>query len=97
VICTLSHWISIFYMLTGMKFHSIGYFVFIPLFLCLHIRQRAPSPPISPILGDGDAAATRISGGDGRSKLGSLRGVITEVMTHNTSHTIIKHMKCSES
>jgi hypothetical protein len=34
---------------------------------------------------------------DDQSKPGSLRGVITEVMTHNTIHTRIKHMKCSES
>jgi hypothetical protein len=34
---------------------------------------------------------------DGQSKPGSLRGVITEVMTHNISHTRIKYMKCSES
>jgi hypothetical protein len=34
---------------------------------------------------------------DGQSSLGSLRGAITEVMTHNTSHTRFKHMKCYES
>jgi hypothetical protein len=34
---------------------------------------------------------------DGQSKLRSLRGVITEVMMHNISHTRIKYMKCSES
>jgi hypothetical protein len=34
---------------------------------------------------------------DGQSYLGLLWGVITEVMTHNTSHTRMKHMKCSES
>jgi hypothetical protein len=34
---------------------------------------------------------------DGKSKPGSLRGIITEVITHNTSHTRIKHMKYSES
>jgi hypothetical protein len=34
---------------------------------------------------------------DGYSKPGSLRGVIIEVMIYNTSHTRIKHTKCSES
>jgi hypothetical protein len=34
---------------------------------------------------------------DGWSKPELLWGVITEVMTHNTSHIRIKHMKCSES
>jgi hypothetical protein len=34
---------------------------------------------------------------DGQSKPGLLWGAITEVMTHNTSHTRIKYMKCSES
>jgi hypothetical protein len=34
---------------------------------------------------------------DDRSKLGLLRGAITEVMTHNTSHTRFKYIKCSES
>jgi hypothetical protein len=34
---------------------------------------------------------------DAQSQPGSLRGAITEVMTHNTSHTRIKHIKCSES
>jgi hypothetical protein len=29
---------------------------------------------------------------DGSSSLGSLQGVITKVMMHNTSHTRIKHM-----
>jgi hypothetical protein len=29
---------------------------------------------------------------DGKSKIGLLRGVIIEVMMHNTSHTRIKHM-----
>jgi hypothetical protein len=33
---------------------------------------------------------------DGQSQSESLRGVITEVMMHNTSCTRIKHMKCSE-
>jgi hypothetical protein len=33
-------------------------------FLCIQERQRAPSLPISPICGDGDAAATPISGED---------------------------------
>jgi hypothetical protein len=30
---------------------------------------------------------------DNQSQPGSLRGVITDVITHNTSHTRIKHMK----
>jgi hypothetical protein len=34
---------------------------------------------------------------DGYSETGSLQSVITKIMTHNTSHTKIKHMKCSES
>jgi hypothetical protein len=34
---------------------------------------------------------------DKESKPGSLRGVITKVMMHNTSHTRIRHMKCFES
>jgi hypothetical protein len=34
---------------------------------------------------------------DGQSQQGLLWGIITEVMTHNTSRTRIKHMKCSES
>jgi hypothetical protein len=34
---------------------------------------------------------------DGQSKPRSLQGTITEVMTHKTSHTRIKHMKCPES
>jgi hypothetical protein len=34
---------------------------------------------------------------DGQSKSGSLRGVITEVMMRNTSHTRIRHMKFSQS
>jgi hypothetical protein len=34
---------------------------------------------------------------DGPSYPRSLRGPITEVMIHNTSHTRIKHMKCYES
>jgi hypothetical protein len=34
---------------------------------------------------------------DGQFYPGSLRGAITEVMSHNTSHTRFKHMKCSES
>jgi hypothetical protein len=34
---------------------------------------------------------------DGQSQPELLWGAITEVMTHNTSHTRIKHMKCSES
>jgi hypothetical protein len=34
---------------------------------------------------------------DGRSKPGSLRGVITEVMMYNTSHIRIKYMKYSKS
>jgi hypothetical protein len=42
---------------------SIGYSVFIS-FLCAQEQRRAPSPPISPIHGDGDVAANPISGGD---------------------------------
>jgi hypothetical protein len=34
---------------------------------------------------------------DGQSYPGSLQGTNTEVITHNTSHTRIKQMKCSES
>jgi hypothetical protein len=34
---------------------------------------------------------------DSSSLSESLQGAIIEVMTHNTSHTRIKHMKCSES
>jgi hypothetical protein len=34
---------------------------------------------------------------DGQFKPGSLRGVITEVMMHNTLHTRIRHMKCFQS
>jgi hypothetical protein len=34
---------------------------------------------------------------DGQSKPVSLRGAITKVMTHNTSHTRIKYMKCSKN
>jgi hypothetical protein len=34
---------------------------------------------------------------DGQSSPGSLRGVIIEVMTHNTSHTWFKYIKCSKS
>jgi hypothetical protein len=34
---------------------------------------------------------------DGQSQPRSLRGVITEVITHNTSHTKINPKKCSES
>jgi hypothetical protein len=34
---------------------------------------------------------------DGQSKPRSLWAVITEVMTHNTSHTRRLQMKCSES
>jgi hypothetical protein len=52
-----------FYILTVTKFSSIGYSIFIH-FLCIQERQRAPSPPISPIRRDGDVAATPISGGD---------------------------------
>jgi hypothetical protein len=63
VVCILSHCISIFYILTVTNFYSIGYSVFIP-FLCTQERQCAPSPPISPIHGDGDAATTQNSGGD---------------------------------
>jgi hypothetical protein len=33
-------------------------------FLCMQERQRAPSPPISPLRGDGDDVAARNSGGD---------------------------------
>jgi hypothetical protein len=52
-----------FNILTVMKFSSIDYSVFIP-FLCILEQQRAPSPPVSPIYGDGDATATSINGGD---------------------------------
>jgi hypothetical protein len=34
---------------------------------------------------------------DGQSKPGSLWGAITEIMTHNTSHTRRLQIKCSES
>jgi hypothetical protein len=46
-----------------MKFSSIDYSIFIP-FLCILEQQRAPSPPVSSIYGDGDATATPINGGD---------------------------------
>jgi hypothetical protein len=45
------------------NFIALAILLFIP-FLCVQEHQRAPSPPISPIRGDGDAAATPISGGD---------------------------------
>jgi hypothetical protein len=41
---------------------SIGYSIF--NFLCTQEQQCAPSVPISPICGDGDATANPISGGD---------------------------------
>jgi hypothetical protein len=46
-----------FCILTVTKFCSIGYSIFIP-FLCIQEQQCAPSPPISSICGNGDAAGT---------------------------------------
>jgi hypothetical protein len=34
---------------------------------------------------------------DGQSQSGSLRSVITKVITRNTSYTRIKYIKCSKS
>jgi hypothetical protein len=54
-----------FYILIVMKFSCIGYSVFLyTFFLCIQEQQRAPSPPISLIRGNGDVAATPISRGD---------------------------------
>jgi hypothetical protein len=38
--------------------------LFFDIFLCTQEQQCAPSVPISPICGDGDATANPISGGD---------------------------------
>jgi hypothetical protein len=57
MVCTLSCCISIFIFL------ALAILFFIP-FLCTQEHQRAPSLPISPICGDGDAATNPISGGD---------------------------------
>jgi hypothetical protein len=56
-VCTLSRWISTFIFLALA-------ILFLYLFLCAQEQRRAPSPPISPIHGDGDVAANPISGGD---------------------------------
>jgi hypothetical protein len=47
-------------------------------------RQRAPSPPISPLHGDGDAAATKISGGD-------VPVFDAGQQTHNMSTQVLSH------
>jgi hypothetical protein len=53
-------------------------------------RHRRPVPK-------GSLCDVPPSSNDGQSKLGSLRDVIIEVMMHNTSHTRIRPIKCSES
>jgi hypothetical protein len=75
-----------FYILTIIKFSSIGYYVFVP-FLCIHEQQRAPSPPISPICGDGDATATPINGGDVPVSDASQQAhdIGTQVLSHTSS------------
>jgi hypothetical protein len=54
----------LFYILPVTKCSSIGYAIFFIPFLYMQERQHAPSPPKSPLRGDGDAATTGISGGD---------------------------------
>jgi hypothetical protein len=59
---------KMWFVLSAVHFHfyiflALAILFFIP-FLCIQEQQRALSLPISPIHGDGDAAANPTSGGD---------------------------------
>jgi hypothetical protein len=75
-----------FYILTIMKFCSINYYIFYT-FLCILEQQRAPSPPILPIHGDGDVAATPNSGYDVPISDASQQAhdIDTQVLSHASS------------